>query len=646
MTDVSFLEECPLKPGMGSITGNGVLGGIKGSKLSPSEIFLRETVQNSYDAVQNNPDKTRKTLNFTMRGFQFTDEQYKSLVSLLSGEKKKNVFFRKYILPNLSPNMFNIEVFDSDTIGLIGDVEPTEKIGDQNFTNFVYFTGNDKMKATDSGGSYGFGKAALYAYSKARTIVIYTRVKGKGGAILSTDVDNVPGYESRFIVVSNDERISDTNSDRCWWGRLVEYTDKTRGLYARPIRGSIADKLAIALGMTKFGPLETGTSLLVLNAGPKEMPRDISDNAITMHYLFREYMPKYIVHWYWNQIHDKTINFSLILDDQKIQIDSPEEVFPYRKFIDALDAIKNTKNRALTKTKYFSMISQDRPKASLGYLGIVKAPPLRIRYGTLFDVFSSTNPVVAYMRGIGHIVYYEKISVGNTSSLQSTCYGVFCVNRKSSPPGEEPGAIDRYFRQVENQTHDKWIHDSDVSRFNYLKTVTNAVKDMMLACTESAVEEVKAANISIIIQRTLGAKLMQYDKNIGGATPPQSKPPTDGPQSTTKNTLTFSGVSGIKLAESGKIVSVQYKASVKEGTKIKVNSVVPKILTLDNDYVIDDSVTCFQSIEYHGNTKNPMTTRFTKLPMELTHSLTLNICILCHTDCKFDLDIDWVEIGV
>ena len=632
MNENLVLEEYKLQPGMGTIIASGVLRGIKGSKLSSSEIFLRETVQNSYDARKIGSDGKKLPLKYTMRGFRASNEQYKNIVSLMSGKEDKNYFFKKYIKKNLCPDMFNIEVSDMNTFGLIGDIEPSEKVGNQNFTNFVYFTGNDKKKDIVSGGSYGFGKAALYAYSKARTIAIYTRIS----KVYSQ-------YESRFIVVANEDRIEDSASDRCWWGRIKKYSDHSRGVFVSPIIGESADELAESFGMLRFGSEETGTRLLVLNAGPSSMPKDFTGSDITIERLFKDYMPKYIVHWYWNHIYWKDIEFSLILDDEIVHIDNPEEVFPYYKFINAYKEIKENRAQSFSKTKYYSPIFYEKGQPFVvGYVGISKSSPMPIRYKDYFDVFSSTEPIVAYMRGIGHIVYYERFQT-NAASLKSTCYGVFRASINSALPGKESGSVDGYFRQVENQTHDKWVHNSNISRYNCVRTVTSFIKDMMLNMTEIEQEDVKVSNISVIIQRTLGAKLMRYDKKIGGASASLPKESAQS-QSKSKSTLLYSNTANIRTGNDGKIVEIQYKASVKEGKKIRINSITPLILSIDGDSIEDEKIIKFKSIEYSGKTRNSMVTRYIKLPMEIPYSLTCTITIVCKTDCFFDLKIDWEEV--
>ena len=73
---------------------------------------------------------------------------------------------------------------------------------------------------------------------------------------------------------------------------------------------------------------------------------------------------------------------------------------------------------------------------------------------------------------------------------------------------------------MENQTHDKWEYQQGKHDHNYLKAVNSKVSEMVKGLFIQQAEEQKATDISIIIQRTLGEKLMPYISSIGGASVP------------------------------------------------------------------------------------------------------------------------------
>lgn len=643
------LDECPFKPGMGTINASGVIKNINGAKISVTETFLREAVQNSYDAVEKEKVERdgklvlkRKPLIFKLRAFRYSISQIRNIKQIL-GENKPSSFFEKYVAKNISANELNIEVTDLNTSGLTGNPEPTEKIGSQNFANFVYFTGNDKQKDRTSGGSYGFGKAALYAYSKARTIAIYTRIRNDDGYSCS----------SRFIVVCVDERILESNSDRCWWGRKTYYQDNSRGMYAAPILDEEADKYAQLFGFELFAQNQTGTKLMILSASPDELPEDNFHNLKTVEQIFKEDLPRYIVHWYWNKIASKSIEFHLQYENEEIEIDNPQEVFPYNKFIQAYRTYLKAKkeNKLILKTSTFTAVKHERPKVTLGYASLCNTFSATIPYSDLFEIFSTSEPVVAFMRGIGHIVYYEKFP-RSTNNLEQTCYGIFKVSEKSAPAGEKDGYIDEYFRAIENQTHDRWEHQKEKFRYNFLKTVTNTIKELVDRNTVANESDEKSSDISILIQRTLGEKLMPYIANVGGASVPQPEPSIPEERiSERKSLIRSTGRTEIQVTGGKKIVGVEYKVSARKEKSVVIKKVTPFIKTDDNEKIENPSLISFYSIELLPvrGPKNQSKIMFMKLPNEKLStelfSTTRNILInvVCKSDCVFDLDIDWEE---
>ena len=66
-----------------------------------------------------------------------------------------------------------LEVCDSDTVGLNGPVNPSSPAaaGPDNFRNFFLILGVEHVASGD-GGTYGYGRSALYLASRARTILV------------------------------------------------------------------------------------------------------------------------------------------------------------------------------------------------------------------------------------------------------------------------------------------------------------------------------------------------------------------------------------------------------------------------------------------------------------------------------------------
>jgi len=618
----------------GTINAGGVMRNLIGSDLSPTEIFLREAVQNAYDARLSTIDvnkktKQYKTLEFGMRAYRFTDDQLSNLDMMLDGE-----FYSKNIKKKINIKMLNIEVSDSNTTGLIGNTSPCAQADMQNFSNFVYLTG--QTKDSTAGGSFGYGKAAFFSYSTVRTIVVYSRVS------LGNNV-----FQTRFIVITTDERIT-TSHDRCWWGQKKEYGGVDNGSYAAPLLDSDADEYASALGISLFKEKETGTRILVLAVGLDHIPADPYNNPRTIEDVFREDLPCYIVHWYWNKIDLDKIHFHIQFQDENIQVDDPEEVFPYNEFCRSYRAYVSykTKQEKTTGIKV-SEIQQTRPKLTLGSVSLCPTDYQHFKYEFVIPMFNTAEPVVARMRSIGLIVNYQQQSF-ETNQIQKTCYGVFVTNADKKEKiyvGDTEIPVDEYFRQVENQTHDKWVHRSGSFKYDFVKTVDQGISDYVKNCVVIEPAPLKANNISVVIQRILGEKLMAYSANIGGpgvVLPPKATTASD---SSPKSVIRPTGTTRFYLdPEKGKIAKVEFKASVRQGKQIVIQSIRVGVQTIDSSdgLVYDNSYVSFYQLEIPDK-NNTGRTLFPSPPFKLSRSGTVFINILCKKDCIFNIEINSEE---
>lgn len=646
MNDFSF-DEVPFRRGMGTISAAGASKTLNGSTLSDTEILLRESVQNSYDSrleerifdnVQNRYISRKLPLHFSLRAFYFSQEQIEFVQKVFNFDDETSYYTRN-VKKYIKAEALNIEISDTNTSGLTGFPGITDKKGNQNFANFVYFTGNDKAYDSIEGGSFGFGKAAFFLYSAARTIIIYTRVKTSK----TRKEDDSPIYESRLIAVSMDERID----NRCWWGKKKK-DDNGGGEYAAPLLDNEAREIARLIGFSDFEKKATGTKILILNASPRLAPCYENGNPKSIDRIFRFDIPHYLVHWYWNKIYEREIIFDLTYKGQKIEIDDPSGVYPYKYFIHALKRLEEIKaHQKEADGKNSVEIEHKQPAVKLGIACIEKTYACRAKYEELIPTLQTSQPLIAFMRGIGNIVYYGKYPTGN-DNLQETCYGIFSCDTVSASRGETSGEIDRYFRAIENQTHTRWEHNS-VYPHNYLKTVKDKIENLVRQnCIFEEFDD-SAANISIMIQRKLGEKLLPYKATIGGA----KKALKDSSQSEVrannkKSSITRTSKYRIEIdpKTNEKIIFLQYRVNVLEGKKIVIHNIIPKIETLDNGDSLFDTEGMY--LTFYGTEKTDKSgmTYMTKgIPKEFTKPDVYYFKIKCIRNCSFDLKIEWEEVN-
>lgn len=342
----AHLFESIYKPRAGGTTTKAVARTIANTGLSQTEVLLREAVQNSYDAHLSNNRPLEVFFNcykFTKENADFIEELFKN-AGKIGGEMSRKI----------QTGYYNLEISDRNTTGLTGfnGFQENESNVEEKFHHFVYMTGNDDIKDNTSGGSYGFGKAALYKYSDFRTIVIYSRILSEYSH----------QYQSRFIICRIDDRLPEKES-RCWWGAEGKYQDGTT--YAKPINGDEADFLAEKFGMMPFCEGETGTDILILKAHIKE-------GLESFEQTFKEEIPALICHWFWPKIItqnlQKKILFQLFFNDEDISenIPDPTENYPYSTFSRAFRNCTDYYSHKAGANQDVVPVVMERPYVELG----------------------------------------------------------------------------------------------------------------------------------------------------------------------------------------------------------------------------------------------------------------------------------------
>lgn len=479
------LFESVYKPRAGGTTTKAVTRTIASTGLSQTEVLLREAVQNSYDAHLKNNSPLRVYLNcykFSKDNVEFIRELFCS-AGKIGGDIARKIHSGDY----------NLEISDRNTTGLTGfnGFQEKESGVEEKFHHFIYMTGNDDIKDKDSGGSYGFGKAALYKYSELRTIVVYSRIR--------SEVTGEP--QSRFIICRIDDRLREKES-RCWWGAEGKYADGTT--YAKPVNGQDADLLARKFGMTPFDDGETGTDILILKPPVKD---DLPSFAPT----FEEEIPVLICHWFWPKIItqnlQKRIEFSLSLDGTDIteNIPDPTDIYPYSAFTRAFRSCVDYYSHKVGSRDEAVPVNFERPYVELGAIFLKKSGVRDFMY----DKFIKTDfskPQVALMRDVEFIVNYEEVDV-DTSNTHMTCFGLFHTNRNGHRQnGDDNEEVEHYFRDIENQTHNRWTHN-DTLPHNYLGKLKTILPESVKRCLDIKTSIGNSASISGLVAQKFGAKL-------------------------------------------------------------------------------------------------------------------------------------------
>ena len=197
------MERLDLEMRVMSNSGNSILKGM--SPIEPMlDLFVRESIQNSYDALL--PEKN--TLREEFNTGTFDSDKLSNLFEGISNELKiKSTFFNQKKF---------ISVRDYNATGLTGPLN-VEDILNQNWGKFLNLVRNfgKSQKEAGSGGSWGYGKTTFYKMGLG-IVIYYSRIK------------NQSTYEERLMacLVENENntdgllyRVQEgKNTGIAWWG--------------------------------------------------------------------------------------------------------------------------------------------------------------------------------------------------------------------------------------------------------------------------------------------------------------------------------------------------------------------------------------------------------------------------------------------
>ncbi|MGW6734932.1 hypothetical protein [Streptomyces sp. NPDC055013] len=233
----------------GGITASGLLSQLGRPSLSRLSLVVREAGQNSWDARRPEQSVVHFRLDLSTVGPGHAGAWRRMFSNGSSNVGHHNGMFRSLTQAGA---IRYLAVSDRGTIGLAGPTRSDAgRTSRREWARFVLNSGDrDGVSNASSGGTYGYGKSALFQLSKVGCVLVYTRFEGDDGRL-----------HSRFIGVAIRESFWDEDArytGRHWWG-LPEQE------HCEPLRDAQADAAARELGIPGFQPEETGTTLVVVD---------------------------------------------------------------------------------------------------------------------------------------------------------------------------------------------------------------------------------------------------------------------------------------------------------------------------------------------------------------------------------------------
>ncbi|MGW6817635.1 hypothetical protein [Streptomyces sp. NPDC055005] len=247
----------------GGITARGLLSQLGSPGLSGLTLLVREAAQNSWDARLPDQDVVRFRLDLATVGAGHGAAWRRLFAGGSSRGARRDGVFRPLVQ---AKSLRYLAISDRGTMGLAGPTRSDAgKTARREWARFVLNSGDrDGGTRSASGGTFGYGKSALFRMSKVGCVLAYTRFRDDDGRL-----------RSRFIGVAIHESFWDGRTrytGRHWWG-LPEAG------HCEPLTDTRADAAARELGIAGFAGEETGTTLVVVDPDLTDPTLPDSDNT-------------------------------------------------------------------------------------------------------------------------------------------------------------------------------------------------------------------------------------------------------------------------------------------------------------------------------------------------------------------------------
>lgn len=525
----------------GNIDARAASRAIGKPQMDPWDVFLRETVQNSWDARID----PQGGVTYSVDAFWPSPEQVSLLTDVVFRDRLSDSPLAEFLAAHIDEQPVLV-VTDRGTKGLGGGTradrvdEPGET---RDFVDFVRNVGRAADKAL-GGGTYGFGKGILWQVSNCSTVVVYSRTVHRGIPV------------SRLIAIGHTDSYSVGRTlftGRHWWGQAHPETK------LEPITGAAADELAAQLGMTRLRDGETGTAIMVLEPMASETAETLDDIVARI--------AGAALWWAWPHMVDRTIQFEFSCDGEDVEALRPECHPLLQHFAAAYSRAAAVDSEGASWPWHHGVVMMQRPELRLGALVWRNLQVDDLQHAD--DDRVEIRSHLALMRQPRLIVKYMDVKP-NPHGLGTV--GVFVAD----------GRLNDDFARAEPVAHDDWQPNLMGLEKGARNPVRRALENIKQTFQVAAL--VVPPEDSVQVRRKglvhLATSIGDLVVGSGDASIVERQPSRGGGSGSRKPVARVVGRPELQLVEGERVARFKVEVRIPEGGTLPVRVLaVPKVLT-------------------------------------------------------------------
>ncbi len=471
----------PLPPS-GAIVGGTAANYVFAPTL---DIFVREVLQNAHDQRLPRPGRAEVDIDVVdltgaHRRRLLDAVAFEQLGVHLEGTAREGYKLGSQVRDALArledPATFLriLRVTDRDTVGLSGGE-------DEKGTNFNGLC-RDVLVNTDSsagkGGSYGLGKAVLWRFSALSTVLFTS-------TIIADDRDQPGGTRLRAFGRADLAHHTTPSGDWAGPGWFGVGSVRRGGRRAESLWDGDAAELAAALGGHRPGSTRTGSTVAVLafSEPGSETVRDAAEVAADLAAAADQ--------WFWPAMTRDPASIAVTVG---IERDGEEvERLAIAPFEGANRALVET--AAATGFAEHAVVPGETARRQLRLVvparrdkrsrQIEATVELRVRRAGEDDEEQFGANRVALVRGAGMVVDHRRPRRAPTDGGSYHAVLLCGLARGGRP---EDAAVEAFLRAAEPPAHNRWVHDTDMVRANYLAGSRKQLEALWRAVDDALVE--------------------------------------------------------------------------------------------------------------------------------------------------------------